>query len=67
MHAALSEQGYALADQTTYHDVYSRHADLLVLPKPGPDGNYNADIIDQIIADRWVPISSGRLRGFNGG
>lgn len=30
---------------------------LLVIPKPDEQGWLNADEVDQIIADRWVPLT----------
>lgn len=62
LHAALTEQGYSPAEQTGSHDLYIRQSDVLVMPKPSAEGLHNADIVDQIIADRWVPISAGRLQ-----
>jgi len=58
---ALAEAGYTLVAEFGVTLVFERDGDAFPFPKPDEFGLYDASVIEQIFADRWLAIPLRRL------
>ena len=61
--AALRDHGHVAVASTAYHRIWSKGGGVVTLPIPDHAGHYDADLLDQCIADQWIPIR-GSLTAF---